>query len=166
MDRDGVKPDPSKVATVTAWPVPKEVPALRGFLGLCNYYFRTFIHGYTSLAAPLTALTSAKATWDWSSPHQYAFEALKAALSSAPVLALPDFTLPFQVIADASLMGTGVVLVQNGRPVAFYSHKFAVAEKNYTTGDQELLAVVLALESGTVIWRELLRWSWSLTTNH
>jgi hypothetical protein len=144
VGRDGVKPDPSKVATVTAWPLPKEVSALRGFLGLCNY-FRKFIQGYSSLAAPLTALTSAKAAWDWSSPHQYAFEALKAALTFAPVLALPDFTLPFQVIADASLMGTGAVLVQNGRPVAFYSHKFAAAEKNCTTGDQELLAVVLAL---------------------
>jgi hypothetical protein len=59
---------------------------------------------------------------------------------------LPDFAKPFEVIADACINGTGAVLLQEGHPIAFTSHKFAPAERNYTTGDQELLALITALK--------------------
>ena len=148
VGREGVKPDPSKLAVVKQWPQPTDLHELRKFLGLCNY-FSKFIKGYSSAAAPLTALTASDSGWHWNPEHQASFELLKDLLTSAPVLALPDLSKPFQVIADASLMGTGAVLMQEGRPVAFYSHKFGTAEKNYATGDQELLAIILALKE----WR-------------
>ncbi len=70
-------------------------------------------------------------------------------LVQAPVLRLPDFSLPFEVITDASLLGTGGVLQQDGHPIAFTSKKYLPAERNYTTTEQELLGVVHALKE----WR-------------
>ena len=74
---------------------------------------------------------------------------MKEALITAPVLAVPDRDQPFQVLTDASVVGTGGVLMQGGRLIAYTSSKFAQAEKNYTTGEQELLALVRALQA----WR-------------
>lgn len=148
VGRDGVKADPSKVATVRDWPVPKNESELRSFLGLANY-FRKFIRGFSSLAAPLTSLTGKTADFTWTPTHQVVFEQIKEALCSAPVLALPDFEKSFTVLTDASLLGTGGVLMQEGRPVAFTSSKFSSAERNYTTTEQEMLAVVRALQE----WR-------------
>ena len=90
----------------------------------------------------------------WQTPtslniSQSAFDAVKTALSSAPVLALPDPDAPFEVIADASGFGLGAILQQNGRPIAYESRKLLPAERNYTTTEQELLAVVHALRT----WR-------------
>ena len=77
--------------------------------------------------------------------HRACFDSVKEALTSAPVLRLPDCTQPFEVVADASLNGTGAVLMQEGHPIAYFSKKFSPAERNYTTGEQELLAVHCAL---------------------
>ncbi len=147
VGRDGLKVDEAKVAVVRNWPVPQEVSALRGFLGLANY-FRKFIQGYSSLVAPLTALTGS-APWQWGEAEQKAFDGVKEALTNAPVLALPNVQAPFQVITDASLHGTGAVLMQDGRPVAYQSSKFSSAERNYTTTEQEMLGVINALKE----WR-------------
>ncbi|MGQ3286099.1 RNase H-like domain-containing protein, partial [Bosea sp. (in: a-proteobacteria)] len=78
-----------------------------------------------------------------------AFNGLKDALCSAPVLALPDFTKPFVVCTDASLVGTGAVLLQEGRPIAYTSKKLSPPETRYSTGDQELLAIIRAVRE----WR-------------
>jgi len=86
---------------------------------------------------------------EWSEHCQTAFEQVKHALTHAPVLSLPDFTKPFEVICDASIEGLGAVLLQEERPLAFESRKLVPAERNYTTGEQELLAVVHALKT----WR-------------
>ena len=101
------------------------------------------------VAHPLTALTGSGVPWLWTGEHEAAFLAIKTALASPPVLALPDFTKPFEVVSDASLHGTGAVLLQEGRPLAFTSKKFIAAERNYTTGEQELLSVITALKE----WR-------------
>jgi hypothetical protein len=147
VGRDGVRPDPKKVAAVADWPVPQTVNQLRSFLGLANF-FRRFIQGYSSMVAPLTSLTtlaeSALAS-HWKVAQQRAFDAVKHGLTHAPLLAHPDPKKPYTVISDASVNGTGAVLLQEGRPVAYHSHKFSKAEYNWPTGEQELSAVTSAL---------------------
>lgn len=162
VGRDGLRVDPDKIKTVREWPVPKDVQQVRQFLGLCNY-FRKYIMGYAAIAAPMQDLVNKKAPWVWGDKQQQAFEALKHALTHAPVLVLPDFTKPFEVISDASLLGTGAVLMQGGRPVAFTSKKLTPAEHNYSTTDQELLGVVRAMSE----WRCYLEGSdVTLVTDH
>ena len=139
--------DPAKVQVVKDWERPKDVKKLRGFLGLTNY-FRRFIRGYSKLVAPLTELTGHKA-WDWTLACEEAFEGVKYALTHAPTLRLPDVTEPYEVWSDASVVGCGAVLMQQGQPVAYYSKKFSSAEFNYTTTDQECLGIYSALEE----WR-------------
>ena len=110
----GVAMDPSKVQAVLDWPQPRSARAVRGFLGLAGYY-RKFVHDYGTIAAPLTALTK-KDGFSWSEEAAPAFQALKHAVTSAPVLALPDFAQPFVVECDASTYGFGAVLLQGQAP--------------------------------------------------
>lgn len=144
---DGIKPDPDKVAAVDNWPLPHTQTELKGFLGLTNY-FRRFIRNYSSIAAPLTRLTSKAAgkTVILDAEATAAFYRLKELLKSTETLAIPDFTKPFRLVTDASQIGMGGVLTQLGRPVAYESRKFSTAEMNYSTTDRELLAVVHCLK--------------------
>ncbi|KAJ9515193.1 hypothetical protein QJQ45_002324 [Haematococcus lacustris] len=149
----GIAVDPAKVQVVKEWPTPRNLKDLQAFLGLANY-FRRFIPNFSSLAAPLTNLTSKQvaAAYDWEhfgGAELEAFNALKEALCSAPVLALPDFSKPFVVCTDASLVGTGGVLMQDGRPIAYTSKKMSPAETRYATGEQELLGIIRAVRE----WR-------------
>ncbi len=148
VGKDGIKVDPRKIETVATWARPNDVSQLRSFLGLSNY-FRRFIQGYSTLVAPLTHLTRKDVKYIWTEQCQESFEGVKYALTHAPVLSLPIFGERFEVICDASLLGIGAVLLQKGRPIAFESRKLTPAEKNYTTGEQELTAVVHALRT----WR-------------
>ena len=146
VGRDGLRTNPAKVAALADYPAPRTLTELRSFLGLANF-FRRFVQGYASLVAPLTdLLRGAPARLiEWGPVQATTFAAVKRALTSAPVLTLPDPELPYEVVTDASLNGTGGLLLQEGRPLAFLSRKFSPAERNYTTGEQELLAVVHAL---------------------
>jgi len=148
VGRDGLRVDPKKVASVNDWPVPTDVHQLRSFLGLANY-FRRFMRGYASVIAPLTALTGKNVPFTWTPPCQTAFEQVQKLLTSAPVLRLPDPDKPFEVLCDASTVGLGAVLLQEGQAVAYESRKLSPAETRYTTTEQELLAVVHALKT----WR-------------
>ena len=164
VGRFGLKVDESKIQVVKDWPVPKDLAQLRQFLGLTNY-FRKFIQGYSSLTAPLTSLTKKGLDFqkEWTQTHTDMIEQLRAALVTAPVLALPDFQKPFEVVSDASLLGTGAVLMQSDRVIAYTSSKFIPAERNYTTGEQELLGVVKAMQE----WRCYLEGADSvLVTDH
>ncbi len=104
--------DPKKVEAVTTWPVPTTKKQLQQFLGLVNFY-RRFVKGFASIARPLHDLTGGT-PWTWESKHQEAFERLKCALAEAPVLAMPDEDLPYQVETDASDYAIGAVLSQKG----------------------------------------------------
>ena len=121
---------------------------MRKFLGFANY-FRKFLQGYAGHVAPLNALLKNDVAWRWAAAEEAAFAWAKNALQTAPVLAMPNFAQPFEVRCDASGFGTGAVLMQGDRAVAYLSKGFTSAERNYTTGEQELLAVVRALAS----WR-------------
>jgi hypothetical protein len=148
IGRDGIKMDPKKIDAVRSFPTPRNPTELRQFLGLTNF-FRKFLQGYSSLVAGLNDLLHKDRQWEWTPAHQRDFEDVKTAVTSAPVLALPDFEKPFEIITDASIIGTGGILLQEGRPIAFRSAKLTPAERNYTTGEQELLAVYQALQE----WR-------------
>jgi hypothetical protein len=100
ISEDGVSANPGKIKAMGDWPFPTTIKALRGFLGLTGYY-RKFIHAYGSIAAPLTSMLK-KNAFSWSPEAKDAFLKLKAAVSQAPVLALPDFEKPFLIECDAS----------------------------------------------------------------
>ncbi|XP_042051675.1 uncharacterized mitochondrial protein AtMg00860-like [Salvia splendens] len=107
---DGLlKADPTKIEAMTAWPVPRTVKQLRGFLGLTGYY-RRFIAQYALIAAPLTDLLK-KEAFCWSPAAEESFLALKLAMTKVPVLRLPDFERPFCVETNASDSGIGFVLL-------------------------------------------------------
>lgn len=148
----GVQPDGAKIQSVMVWPVPKTVREVRQFLGLTGYY-RRFIQHYSGKALPLTELTKGNVSWQWGDAQQQAFEQLKHALATAPVLALPDPTLPYQVYTDASQFALGAVLLQDQgkgqQPVAYLSRKLNEAERRYPIGDKEMLAIFYALQE----WR-------------
>jgi hypothetical protein len=106
----GVAMDPAKVQAIHEWPAPRSARTVRGFLGLAGYY-RKFVHNYGAMAAPLTALLK-KDGYSWTEAAAAAFAALKEAVTSAPVLAMPDFSKLFVVECDASSQGFSAVLVQ------------------------------------------------------
>ena len=150
ISAQGVAMDPEKVKAVVEWPQPRSARAVRGFLGLAGYY-RKFVHGFGTIAAPLTALLK-KEGFLWSEAAAQAFTALKAALTSAPILALPDFNLPFIVECDASTYGFGAVLLQEQHPVAFFSRPVAPRHQSLAAYERELIGLVLAIRH----WRPYL----------
>jgi len=157
----GVAMDELKIEAVKAWPIPKTIRAPRGFLGLMGYY-RCFIHNYGIIAAPLTALLK-KEAFCWSDDATAAFDALKAALTSAPVLQLPDFGSEFVVDYDASGSGFGAVLHQGQGPIAFFSRTVAPQHAKLAAYERELIGLVQAVRH----WRPYL-WTRSFTirTDH
>ena len=107
------------------------------------------MQNYSQHIFPLTMLTRKNKVWDWTPECEQAFQWIKDTMQQAPVLSHPDFSTPFEVCTDASKDGVGAVLRQDGKPVAFESARFSPAERNYTIGEQELLAVIHALKK----WR-------------
>lgn len=145
---DGISADPKKTQVIHDWPDCKNVKQVRQFVGLATY-FRRYIQGFSKMVAPLTALLKDGVPFNFGAECKAAMTAVRQALTSPPVLAYPDFEKPFELIADASGVGLGAVLMQDGRPVAFESRKMTETEQRYPTTEQELLAVVHAFE----VWR-------------
>nr|GEV63184.1 Ty3/gypsy retrotransposon protein [Tanacetum cinerariifolium]GEV63232.1 Ty3/gypsy retrotransposon protein [Tanacetum cinerariifolium] len=139
----GVEMDNAKVAAVANWPIPTSVSQLRAFLGLTGYY-RRFIRQYASIAHPLTTLLQ-KNNFQWSQEAQSAFETLKQALLTAPVLVLPNFNKPFIVETDASGQGIRAILSQDGHPISFFSKKLSHRMQQASTYVRELYAITEAV---------------------
>ncbi len=150
VSADGISMDPAKVRAVMDWPVPDSRTALQRFLGFANFY-RRFIHNFSQVATPLTALTLTRSRFTWSNAAQEAFDRLKRLFTSAPILITPDTSRQFIVEVDASNVGVGAVLSQRSsqddrvHPCAFFSHRLSPTEHNYDVGNHELLAIRLAL---------------------
>ena len=142
--------DPAKIVAVVDWPTPTIVTQLRGFLGLCGYY-RRFIRDYGLICRPLHDLLK-KDSFLWTPTQTAAFEQLKYSLTNAPVLALPDFSLPFELECDASGAGVGAVLMQQHKPIAYYSKSLGPKAAALSTYEKEYLAIVLAVDH----WRPYL----------
>jgi hypothetical protein len=155
ISKDGIKPDPEKVQAVQDWVEPSSQTQVRAFLGLTTY-FKRFIKGYAKIAAPLMELTKDqyKGNFQLTQPARQAFNELKHMLISAPILKVPDFSKPFTLVTDASNVGLGGVLLQEGQPCAFESKKFSSAECGYTTTEREILATVHCFKKWAVYLRQ------------
>ncbi|KAL0554647.1 hypothetical protein IC582_008573 [Cucumis melo] len=140
----GVEVDPKKIRSIADWPTPTNVRETRGFLGLIGYY-RRFVKHYGSIPAPLTQLLK-KGGFAWNKEAEEAFEQLKGAMISLPILALPNFEQPFEIETDASGVRIGAVLTQMNKPIAFYSHTLAMRDRAKPVYERELMAVVLAVQ--------------------
>ncbi|KAI3726230.1 hypothetical protein L1987_66027 [Smallanthus sonchifolius] len=151
INEKGIYVDSAKIEAIKNWAAPTTPTEVRQFLGLAGYY-RRFIEGFSKIAQPLTALTQKDKPYNWSEAQESAFQLLKQKLCSAPILSLPEGTDDFVVYCDASIQGLGCVLMQRDKVIAYASRQLKVHEKNYTTHDLELGAVVFALK----IWRHYL----------
>ncbi|KAJ9547152.1 hypothetical protein OSB04_019695 [Centaurea solstitialis] len=140
--------DPAKIEAIKKWEAPKTPTEIRQFLGLGGYY-RRFIANFSKVAQPLTTLTQKDKKFIWGEKQEEAFQLHKHKLCNAPILALPEGTYNFVVYYDASHQGLGCILMQNEKVIAYASRQQKIHEKNYTTHDLELGAVVFARK----IWR-------------
>ncbi|GFW45498.1 retrovirus-related Pol polyprotein from transposon 17.6 [Trichonephila clavipes] len=147
VSSNGVRPDPDKIKAVRNFPTPKNIHDIRSFLGLCSY-FRRFIKGFCYLAEPLQSLLKSGVEFHWGPEEVEAFNSLKKALTSDPVLGMYDERASTEIHTDASGYGIGAVLVQiqNNveKVIAYASRTLTKAEKNYSTTERECLAIVWA----------------------
>jgi hypothetical protein len=166
---DGLRVAPDKIGAVQQWPRPKNVGDVRSFLGLANFY-RRFVKDYSRIALPLTELTRevTGGGFAWGDKQQAAFDELKAALCSPPVLLVPDQSKPFVLNTDACKYAIGATLQQDHghglQPVAFFSAKMSDAERNYDVREQEFMALFKACQH----WRHYLHGTqpFTLLTDH
>ena len=142
---DGISPNPDKIKVVQEFPTPTNLKQLRNFLGLANYY-RRFVRGFSHVASPLNALTKKGVPFIWTESCAIAFDKLKRALVTAPILAYPNFQEPFLLFVDASATGIGFTLaqLQDGKEVviAYNGRGLNQAEQKYSTTEREALALV------------------------
>ena len=152
MTPGGIAVDDSKVKAICQMGSPRDVSEVRSALGLTGFY-RKFIPQYAEIAAPITALLKADTEFKWGVAQEMAWKTLKAKLTEAPILCLPDYSKPFIVTCDASGSAVGGVISQliNGseKAIAFESRKLTAAESNYPVHELELLAIVHCLK----VWR-------------
>jgi hypothetical protein len=140
VGKDGVRVDPKKIESMQDWSHPKTLKILRGFMGLTGYYHK-FVKNYGKNAAPLISLLKNN-SFTWTPATAQAFQTLKMGMCTTPVLALPDFTNTFVLECDASGKGIGVVLMQEGWPLAFTSKKLSEINLRKSIYEKEMLAIL------------------------
>eukprot|EP00731_Ephydatia_muelleri_P019885 Em0012g710a len=161
----GMMPDPGKVKVVEEWPTPHDVHSVRQFLGLASYYWR-YVNAFAAIAAPLHVLTQKDTPFNWTTECDAAFQTLKQNLVQAPILAYPRFDQDagtFVLQADASAVGLGAVLEQDGHVIAYASRSLNKSEQQYSVIQKECLAVVYALKQ---FRHYLLGRPFNITTDH
>ena len=151
VSSEGIRVDPTKIEAVVNWKPPRNVTEVRSFLGLAGYY-RRFMRGFSVVASPLIKLLRKGIKFEWTDKCQNSFEQLKGMLVEAPVLMQPTSGKEYTLYSDASGIGLGCVLMQDGKVVAYAPRQLKTHEQNYPTHDLELVAVVFALK----IWRHYL----------
>ena len=144
-DANGIHPDPGKVDAVHALPAPTNVTELQEFLGLVTY-LSPFIPGLSTLTAPLRELLKKDTDFSWNRTYDIAFERVKEAVISDTTLRYFDPSLPVTIQVDASQVGLGAALLQNGKPIAFASKALTETERRYANIEREMLAAVFGAE--------------------
>jgi hypothetical protein len=143
----GVRVDPKKIEAIQDWPHPKILKSLRGFLGLTGYYCK-FVKNYGKIVTPLTALLKNN-YFTWTPTIVQAFQTLKMVMCTTPVLALPDFTKTFVLECDASGKAIGVILMQEGQPLAFTNKQLSERNLRKSIYEKEMLAILHVVD----LWR-------------
>ena len=144
LSKEGISVDPAKVQEVLDWKVPTSVHEVWSFLGLAGYYHR-FIPKFSKISKPMTRLLQKDEKFVWTPECEEAFHKLRTLLTSAPVLAQPNIEKPFDVFCDASDIGLGCVLMQEGCIIAYASCQLQKHEVNCPTHGLELVVVAYAL---------------------
>lgn len=149
VDKNGLRADPQKVLPIVNISRPSSVKEIRSFMGMVSWY-RRFLPNFAHISAPLNRLLRKNQPFAWSQDCENAFNNIKQALISAPILSCPNFDIPFVVQCDASGYGLGGVLTQRypdgDRVVAYASRSLTSNERNYTTTELECLAILFSLE--------------------
>src|SRR3569832_84803 len=149
ISKEGLRVDPAKTDAIAEMPIPQNIKQLKSFLGLCSYY-RRFLQNLVMSSSHLNKLLNKDQPFVWTHECQQNFDQIKQSLQQTTTLAFPDFTKPFIVQTDASKEGIGAVLSQlDGdleKPIAFASRTLSKPEKNYSTMEQEALAIVWGLK--------------------
>ncbi|GJT94961.1 putative reverse transcriptase domain-containing protein [Tanacetum coccineum] len=151
IDSEGIHVDPAKIESIKDWTSPKSPTEIRQFLGLAGYY-RRFIEGFSKIAKPMTKLTQKKVKFEWGDKQEAAFQLLKQKLCSAPNPSITEGSEYFILILRRFKKVWYAVLMQREKVISYASRQLKIHEKNYTTHDLELGAVVFALK----IWRHYL----------
>ncbi|CAJ1959749.1 unnamed protein product [Cylindrotheca closterium] len=147
VSRQGIRPIASKVEAIQRLKPPKTLKQLRSFLGMLNYY-RDMWEKRSHMLAPFTELIKSSKKGRpliWKQEHTEAFKHVKRVIAKDTMLAFPDFSKPFTIHTDARDFQLGGVISQEGKPIAFYSRKLNPAQRNYTTGEREMLSIVETL---------------------
>ena len=141
----GIEVDMAKVEVISKFPLPSSVKAIRSFLGHAGFY-RRFIRDFSKIARPLTKLLEKDAAFDFNDKCLEAFNILKEKLTHAPIMVTPNWSLPFELMCDASDSAVGAVLGQRKekyfQPIYYVSRTLTPTQENYTTTEKELLAIV------------------------
>jgi hypothetical protein len=143
--------DEAKIEATKSWPIPATLTQLRSFLGLAGFY-RRFMRDFCTIAAPLNDLMKKGVPFYWGAAQEHSFNTLNDKLTHAPLLQRPNFGKTFELECDASGIGIGGVLLQEGKPIAYFSEKLSGPLLNYLTYDKELYALVRVL----VTWQHYL----------
>ena len=143
MSAHGVSADLAKAKAITSWPKPRDVHDVRSFIGMTTFY-RRFIPGSSGVAAPITELIGLE-KFAWTKAADKAFEEIKRLMTAALVLRLPDFAMVFEVACDASAVGIGDFLNQDGHPIEYFSQKLNKVQRRYENYDHEFYAFVQSL---------------------
>jgi hypothetical protein len=142
----GIEVDEAKIEAIKSWPTPTTLTQLQSFLGLVGFY-RRFMRDFSSIAAPLNDLMKKGVLFHWGAAQGQAFHTLIDKLTHAPLLQLSDFGKTFELKCDASGIGIGGILLQEGKPVTYFSENLSKPSLNYSTYDKELYTLVCILET-------------------
>lgn len=149
IDRNGSRPSERNIEAIKKFPKPKNLAEVQRFVGMASY-FRKYINLFAQKAQPLHNLCKKNVEFEWTDDCNEAFEKLKTALTTAPVLAFADFSRKFYISVDASNHAVGGYITNdpppNDKPIEYFSKSLNQAQRNYSTTHRELLAIILAIE--------------------
>jgi hypothetical protein len=144
VGKDDIMVDPKKIEAMKYWPHPKTLKILRGVLGLTGYYHK-FVKNYGNIVAPLTALLKNN-SFIWTPGYAQAFQTLKMAMCTTPVLALPDFKNTFVLECDASGKGIGTIPMQEGRTLTFTNKQLSEPNFGKSIYEKEMLSILHVID--------------------